>query len=98
MKDVDILAHGEKIRYRLNIAIQNKGLTQTQVAHALQVSPSTVSGWCNKGYIPAVTQIIDLAQLLEVSPAWLAGFTGAITGLADDNDKAVIEIIKALLK
>lgn len=98
MKKLEVLQYSEKVRTRLNIAMQNKGVTQAQVAHYMGVSPTTVTSWCKKGNIPSVTQIAELAEFLEVSPCWLAGFTGAVTGMADDNDKAVIAIIKALLQ
>lgn len=56
---------------KIKQAIQDRGLTQTEVANALGVSKQAVSFWCSEKSIPRTDKIEKLAKLLGVSPSFL---------------------------
>lgn len=70
---------GDRIRHRR----KKSGLTQTDIANAVQVSPQAVSKWERGENAPDISLLPDLAQLLGVSIEWLLG--------CQSIDKDVIE-------
>jgi SOS-response transcriptional repressor LexA len=56
---------------RLETELNRLGITQLAIANSLDVSPGTVSGWFNRGYIPQPRILFDLADMLGVRPEWL---------------------------
>ena len=70
---------GDRIRYRR----KKSGLTQTDIANAVQVSPQAVSKWERGENAPDISILPNLTQLLGVSIEWLLGCQGI--------DKDVIE-------
>ena len=70
---------GDRIRHRR----KKSGLTQTDIANAVQVSPQAVSKWERGENAPDISILPDLAQLLGVSIEWLLG--------CQSIDKDVIE-------
>ncbi len=60
---------GERIRGQR----EKRGLKQTDIAHALQVSPQAVSKWERAENAPDITILGTLAKLLGVSTDWLLG-------------------------
>lgn len=55
------------------------GLTQSDIARALQISAQAVSKWERGGNAPDISILLDLANLLGVSVEWLLGGTSAHT-------------------
>ena len=70
---------GDRIRHRR----KKSGLTQTDIANAVQVSPQAVSKWERGENAPDISILPDLAQLLGVSIEWILG--------CQSIDKDVIE-------
>lgn len=60
---------GLRIRRRREV----RGLKQSDLAHALQVSAQAVSKWERGENAPDIAALVDLARLLEVSTDWLLG-------------------------
>ncbi|MEM9159136.1 MAG: helix-turn-helix domain-containing protein [Verrucomicrobiota bacterium] len=60
---------GDRIRHRR----KKCGLTQTDVANAVQVSPQAVSKWERGENAPDIAILSPIAQLLGVSIEWLLG-------------------------
>lgn len=60
---------GDRIRHRR----KKYGLTQTDIANAVQVSPQAVSKWERGENAPDISCLSNLAQLLGVSIEWLLG-------------------------
>ena len=70
---------GDRIRHRR----KKSGLTQTDIANAVQVSPQAVSKWERGENAPDISILPNLTQLLGVSIEWLLG--------CQSIDKDVIE-------
>lgn len=58
---------------RLKESRLKKGISQKQVALALNVSPPTVSQWEAGLYFPKYEHLMKLAEIYEVSPDYLSG-------------------------
>ena len=73
---------------RLNRAARDKGLNQTDIAHHMRIRPQTVQKWFSAKSAPArgrdgtPSRFEELATVLGVTSAWLAGYEG------DDFDPA----------
>ncbi len=52
---------------------EKRGLKQTDIAHALQISPQAVSKWERGENAPDIAVLPTLAKLLDVSVDWLLG-------------------------
>jgi transcriptional regulator with XRE-family HTH domain len=65
---------GERIKQarRVRGAAEARDVTQTEVAEALGVTPITVTRWESDARAPSLDAIERLADLLQVSVAWLA--------------------------
>jgi transcriptional regulator with XRE-family HTH domain len=65
---------GARVRKaRLDLAAaRGKEVSQSEIARALHVTPSTVQRWENGGTAPDIHTINDLAKLLKVDPGSLA--------------------------
>ncbi len=48
-----------------------RGLTQTKVADALAVNKSVLTKWCKYGEMPQESNIVKLADFLNLSPEFL---------------------------
>ena len=70
---------GDRIRHRR----KKSGLTQTDIANAVQVSPQAVSKWERGENAPDISILPNLTQMLGVSIEWLLG--------CQSIDKDVIE-------
>lgn len=56
---------------RLRIAIQNKGITYTELSKASGVSKSDISNYLKGRYVPKQDKCYYLAKALGVDPGWL---------------------------
>ncbi|MBO7615369.1 MAG: helix-turn-helix transcriptional regulator [Bacilli bacterium] len=69
--------------------LRNKsGLTQNEIASKLSVSGQTILNWENEIYEPKINQLIQLADLFNVSIDYLVG--------RKSNDKRVDDMCKEL--
>lgn len=63
---------------RLRESIQKKDWTQAAFAEMLDVSSQTVQQWLKDDNYPTVANVLRIADILNVSPAWLLfGETGS---------------------
>lgn len=84
---------------RINSALARAGMLQKELAKAIGVTDNTISYFCSGTRTPNVSQIIDIARILEVSTDYLLGTSDiatldasvqavvAYTGLSEDNAK-----------
>lgn len=70
---------GDRIRERR----KKRGLTQTDVANAVRVSPQAVSKWERGENAPDISALPALAQLLGASVEWLLGCQSADTDVIE---------------
>jgi DNA-binding XRE family transcriptional regulator len=72
----------DKRRPGLKALRESAGLTQLQLAHAVNVHEKAVRGWENTGAIPSFDKAVALSKVLKVSLARLA----VEFGLGGDSD------------
>ncbi len=65
---------GDRFARRLSYALQKRNLSQTDVADTLKINKGALSSYLSGRYEPRSNTIVRLADYLQVSPAWLAGF------------------------
>ena len=58
---------------RLKIALENKGMKPSVLAYRVNVHRSYVSNWLSGKYKANSEKQLEIAKILGVSPAWLAG-------------------------
>jgi transcriptional regulator with XRE-family HTH domain len=58
---------------RLKIALDNKGMKSSVLAYRINVHRSYVSNWLSGKYKANSEKQLEIAKILGVSPAWLAG-------------------------
>ena len=58
---------------RLRIALDNKGMKPSVLAYRVNVHRSYVSNWLSGKYKANSEKQLEIAKILGVSPAWLAG-------------------------
>lgn len=58
---------------RLGLLMYENDYNKTELARKLEVNPSTVYRWWERGNIPEYKTLIDLAQMFNVSEKWLLG-------------------------
>lgn len=63
----------QELGVRIRMQREKLGLKQTDIAHALQISPQAVSKWERAENGPDITILSDLAKLLGVTSDWLLG-------------------------
>lgn len=59
--------------YRLKELMQEKGISQTELAQATGITQSSISDWMRGKYLPKQDKVELLASALDVSPAYLMG-------------------------
>ena len=64
----------EQIRKRLVVAIEESGLTQTEIAKAMGVTQSTIAQYKMGRSLPALDTLANLCKILDVSPAYILCF------------------------
>lgn len=60
---------------KLSDLLEKKGISQSELARRVGVQRSNVWGWLNEKHQPSKQNLKDIARLLEVDPAYLAGLT-----------------------
>lgn len=58
---------------RLLEAIENKGMSNRQVALLLGIPYSCMNGYVNRGQLPTCGNLVKLSKLLGVTTDWLLG-------------------------
>jgi transcriptional regulator with XRE-family HTH domain len=58
---------------RLKLALENKGMKSSVLAYRINVHRSYVSNWLSGKYKANSEKQLEIAKILGVSPAWLAG-------------------------
>lgn len=53
---------------RIKIILEDQGRTQTWLAKKMGQSFPTINGWCNNKKQPYLSDLIRVAELLEVAP------------------------------
>lgn len=62
---------------RLLEAIENKDMSNRQVALLLGIPYNCMNGYVNRGQLPTCSNLVKLAKLLGVSTDWLLGLEGS---------------------
>ncbi len=63
-----------KVADRLSIALKKSRMTQSELAEKTGINFSTISSYVSGRFEPKRTPLMKLAEALDVSPTWLAGF------------------------
>lgn len=94
----------KKIGYRISEALADKGMMQKELAQRLGVTDNTISYYCSGKRKPTIEQIIQIAEILNVSTDYLLTKSdikttnlsiGAIcgyTGLSETNVSALMSL------
>jgi len=75
---------------RIRTHRENRGLTQSDIARALEITPQAVSKWERGENAPDISQLVPLAEMLDVSVDWLLGRRAAAGELS--YEKAGVSI------
>lgn len=81
---------------RVRLAMDRRGLTQRELAHALGVREATVSAWFQQGKLPGGATMLALPRVLDADGHWLLTGEhrdGAVTAM----DAARLAELEALL-
>lgn len=60
---------------RLKSALSKKGITQSELAHEMNISKSLITRYLQGNCVPKTSYLIEMCKILEVSPAYLLGET-----------------------
>ena len=63
-----------KVASRLNFVLKRREMTQSELADLTGINFSTISSYVSGRFEPKRTPLLEMAKVLRVSPAWLAGF------------------------
>jgi len=66
---------------RLKAALEKSGKSQTQVAHDIGMSKSMISNYLSAKSMPESDRLYNIANLLNVDPAWLFGANVSVSGI-----------------
>lgn len=72
------------LQHRLKEALNRQSVTQTALAQHVDVSPATVSAWCNGTKRPSPTNMERIAAILGVTPGYLSFGEGAAAAPGED--------------
>lgn len=76
------------------------GLTQKQVAKAIEVAPVTVGRWENDAKYPSTERLIKLAELFHVSLNYLVGLDDeksiSLDGLSETQKSILVQLVSEL--
>lgn len=69
----------DAFRFRLNMAMRERGIKQKELAASLSVSENMISYYCNGDRVPNLVRLKEIAQCLNVSTDYLLGLTDNMT-------------------
>lgn len=85
---------------RIKVLREQKGLTQTALAHMLNITRSSVNAWEMGISTPSTQYIIELAKIFDVSADYLLGVSSTasinVSGLSDNDIELVHSLIEHL--
>ena len=94
----------DTVSERLKEILQKRDITQIELIqmaapvckkYGIKLSPSKLSQYVTGKFIPDQGMIVLLAEVLDVNPAWLAGWDAPMKSLtSDDTTDERMEIIK----
>ena len=97
----------DKIKERLNAALELRGLSAAELAAKSGLQKSSVSRYLSGQNVPRSLALGKMAAALDVSPAWLLGYDLTIDGkekpsvnvelLTDANQARLLAYYQALL-
>lgn len=70
---------------RLAYALFQSGLSQQQIAHSLELTEGAISHWMSGRSGMKIEHVAKVADLLGITPSWLAFGTGPITADAAES-------------
>lgn len=73
---------------RLLVAMQSRGVNQTQLAERTKISKSMISEYLQGKYLPKQDKVFKIARSLEVDESWLMGYDVDMTPNRYLNDDA----------
>ncbi len=79
---------------RLKIALKNKNIKQSVLAYRTGIDRSYISNYLSGKYEPKDETIKKMAEILEVSAAWLAGFDAPMLSEEVINDNITDIVIR----
>lgn len=79
---------------RLREALDEKRLTQADLAQRIGVTRSVVHGWVHGRFVPKTEKLNRIAVFLNVSEAWLLGVPGAEKGRVEVITPELAELIR----
>ena len=87
----------EYLGLRLKALRQERGITQKQLANALEIVPASISSYETSGNYPSVDIIIKLCKYFDVSSDYLLGLSNdkefKINDLTDEQYTAISSLI-----
>ena len=63
-----------KIGKFIKRALNEKGVSQKEIANVLGIAPNTISYFCHDKRIPNTQQVLEIANYLNVSTDYLLGY------------------------
>lgn len=88
--------------YRLRELRRLKHMTQTQVAHRLNLSKATISGYENNIKTPSLDMLIQLSKLYDASTDYILGLENRkaifVDGLTDSQQELILSLAKEFKK
>ena len=77
-------------------------MTQTQVAHRLNLSKATISGYENNIKTPSLDMFIQLSKLYDASTDYILGLENRkaifVDGLTDSQQELILSLVKEFKK
>lgn len=92
------------IGVRINIALTNRGMRQSQLSYKTGIDRSAISSYISGRYKPKQDALFAMAKALRVSPQWLAGFDVPMNGpettpeepKLSDKEKKLIDLLRSV--
>ena len=82
---------------RLAYAMKYRGLKQIDIVNKLKINKSLISMYLSGDCKPKTEKLYSLANLLNVNPIWLAGYTAPMIEEAQSNNEITLSNITELL-
>ena len=86
------------IGVRINIALTNRGMRQSQLSYKTGIDRSAISSYISGRYKPKQDALFSMAKALRVSPQWLAGFDVPMNGPEPTPEEDLSEDKRLLLE
>lgn len=88
---VDLARLADRIAY----AVEKSGMKHADIAAAVGVARPQISMWASGKRVPELANLLALAEVLSVSPAWLIEGQSADQA-ADDSERELLRLWRAL--